>query len=213
MYCCSAISWHFHWLISFVCLVLTSAGFPSIYCSSAIPLADLFLLVYFSINASWISFYSSWVYDSIAWPLPFLFIRLSSICICYPPIIFHWLISLFCLLSNFRWIFSALQFQWLSPTCLLSFATFCLFSDEGNTTNEHRYPTFFWCFFLSNFMRFGPCTYLLINKAATKQRQTCMVSLFLDRFNGQEMLLALNCDGRSTKEKIMDAISIITYTK
>ena len=178
MYCCSAISWQFHWLISFVCLVLTSAGFPSIYCSSAIPLVDLFLLVYFSINASWISFYSSLVCDSIGWPLSFLFIGLASICYLPIPLVDLSFLFTFCLL----WIFSALQFHWLSPTCLLSFATFCLFSDEGNTTNEHRYPTFFSCFFLSNFMRFGPCTYLLSNKAATIQNQDKLGQLFLRPF-------------------------------
>ena len=48
---------------------------------------------------------------------------------------------------------------------------------------------------------------------ATKLRQyktrTNLVSCFWGRFNGQEMLLAVNFDGRSTKEKIMDAISTI----
>lgn len=173
----------FRWLIFFFWFIFqsTPVGFPSIPAESAIPLADLFLFC---------------LLDYL------LFVTLQ----------FHWLISLFCLLSNVRWIFSALQFHWLSPTCLLSFATFCLFSDEGNTINIDipRFSCASSCPISCDLVHAR--TYLLINKAATKQNNDKLAwsVCFWDRFNGQEMLLAVNFDGRSTKEKIMDAISTIT---
>ena len=225
---CNSIGWS----LSFV-YFSTSVGFPLIYCSSAISLVDLFCL--FSFNVSWISFNVLQLRNSIGWSFSFgLFFnqRQLDFLLFQLSLRFHWLTSFFFVYwiifylspsNSIGWSLCFVYFPTLdeyfqlcnSIGCrqlILSFATFCLFSDEGNTTNIDipRFSCASSCPISCDLVHAR--TYLLINKAATKQNNDKLAwsVCFWDRFNGQEMLLAVNFDGRSTKEKIMDAISTIT---
>ena len=227
---CNSIGWS----LSFVYFP-TSVGFSLIYCSSAISLVDLFCL--FSFNVSWISFNLLQLRNSIGWSFSFgLFFnqRQLDFLLFQPSLRFHWLTSFFFVYWISFYLLPSNSIGW--SLCFVYFPTLDEYFQLCNSIGCRQlvsHPSQHFVYLVTkvtqqtnidipHFSRASSCPIScdLVHAhtcLATKLRQyktrTNLVSCFWGRFNGQEMLLALNFDGKSTKEKIMNAVSTITYTK
>lgn len=229
----------FHWLISFVCLFLNVSWISFnvlLFCNfMAISLVDLFCL--FSFNVSWISFNLLQLRNSIGWSFSFgLFFnqRQLDFLLFQPSLRFHWLTSFFFVYWISFYLLPSNSIGW--SLCFVYFPTWDEYFQLCNSIGCRQlvsYPSQHFVYLVTkvtqqtnidipHFSRASSCPIScdLVHAhtcLATKLRQyktrTNLVSCFWGRFNGQEMLLALNFDGKSTKEKIMNAFSTITYTK
>ena len=229
----------FHWLISFVCLFLNVSWISFnvlLFCNfMAISLVDLFCL--FSFNVSWISFNLLQLRNSIGWSFSFgLFFnqRQLDFLLFQPSLWFHWLTSFFFVYWISFYLLPSNSIGW--SLCFVYFLTWDEYFQLCNSIGCRQlvsYPSQHFVYLVTKVTQQTNIDIPHLSRAsscpiscdlvhahtclATKLRQyktrTNLVSCFWGRFNGQEMLLALNFDGKSTKEKIMNAFSTITYTK